>query len=796
MTPVSLNQRLLAGGVWAFTGKMGTALGMLAVNALLAQLLSPEEVGVWFLTFSMVQIAAMVAQFGLYQVVVRLVAEGVGTGQTGRARQAVRLTFRYGAMGAVIVAGIIAAGGGAWLAVHLFESTAMAGVMGIASLWVVVMVFQSLFGETFRGFHDIRLAAVFGGLFTWLLSTLLFALLWRLEGHADLTQVMILSVAAGGTNALLAGMLLRGRVRALDGPGTVDTREAMQMCWPIWLTGVTFLAVTQADLWILGIFRSQEEVAAYGVVARMALMVAMPLLVVNAVVAPLIAELNATGRKQQLERILRGTITMAALLAGALGAVFVLGGGSILEMLFGDHYRDAWPILIVLTGAHFIRVCAGASGQTLVMTGYQGWLLIVTLTGGTLSVLLGVVLVGDYGGMGVAIAVAIGFFAQNVATVIIVRRKVGIWTHISLREFPRLKNIGGMDPYPPRGPAPVQTPEGAGDGEELPVFPGLPTVVASSVIRSTRKGDSHGGVYIVDMANGTAEQVIDWDRMDISWEGRGLDRGLRGIVIYDDKIFLAASNEFFVYDKKFNLIESFRNRYLNHCHEISLDGNRLYLASTGYDSVLEFNIDTGVFTQGYCLRYTPVGDLLEKASRVAFGGSGAVFPLPRLMRFDPNADGGPDEKDTVHINNVHVENGKLFVSGVGLCRILQMSDAGISVFARVPYGTHNARPYLDGVLYNNTKNNEVVFADRKGTVRDRYNVKAYDHDQLLMGHTPKDHARQSFARGLCVRDGLIICGSSPATISAYTPGTAQPVRSVNLTMDVRNAIHGLELWPF
>jgi hypothetical protein len=58
-------------------------------------------------------------------------------------------------------------------------------------------------------------------------------------------------------------------------------------------------------------------------------------------------------------------------------------------------------------------------------------------------------------------------------------------------------------------------------------------------------------------------------------------------------------------------------------------------------------------------------------------------------------------------------------------------------------------------------------------------------------------ARQAFARGLCVlSDTLIAGGSSPSTITIYDLAANTGVVSVALTMDVRNAIHGLEVWPF
>jgi hypothetical protein len=57
-------------------------------------------------------------------------------------------------------------------------------------------------------------------------------------------------------------------------------------------------------------------------------------------------------------------------------------------------------------------------------------------------------------------------------------------------------------------------------------------------------------------------------------------------------------------------------------------------------------------------------------------------------------------------------------------------------------------------------------------------------------------ARQGFGRGLCtVGDRFIVGGSSPSTVTLYDLESAQVVASVNLTMDIRNAIHGLEIWP-
>ena len=67
-------------------------------------------------------------------------------------------------------------------------------------------------------------------------------------------------------------------------------------------------------------------------------------------------------------------------------------------------------------------------------------------------------------------------------------------------------------------------------------------------------------------------------------------------------------------------------------------------------------------------------------------------------------------------------------------------------------------------------------------------------------HTKMDDtrlARQGFGRGLCmISDTELAAGSSPSTITIYDLESQKPTKVVNLSMDVRNAIHGLEVWPF
>jgi len=433
--PISpLNRRLLSGGAWAFAGKVITVIASLVVNFLLARLLTPEEMGAYFLIFSLVSVAAMIAQLGLSHTVVRLVAESIGIGQPGRAAAAIRIVFRFGAIGSLLIAGFLALGIGAWIARIVFDSAIIASVVLLTSLWVMVITCQTLLAESFRGFHDIRLATIFGGLVTSVLSVLLFGVLWAWQGRGSLSQVIMLALVAGGTSALVASVLLYRRVKPLQeqNSSTLQGKDVLRIAWPLLVISLLSFALTDSDLWILGAFRSHEEVAIYGAARRLVLLVPMSLLIVNAVVTPLIAEMYAQGKKRELERVLRITATIAGIPAFGIVLVFILFSGPILGLVYGDFYRAGSTVLMLLSLAQLINVWAGSCGLTLIMTGHQATLMWVTALCGLIAVCGSLLLVQRYGPVGVAGAAAFAMFLQNVLMLLAAKAKTGMWTHVKI----------------------------------------------------------------------------------------------------------------------------------------------------------------------------------------------------------------------------------------------------------------------------------------------------------------------------------------------------------------------------
>lgn len=303
----------------------------------------------------------------------------------------------------------------------------------------------------------------------------------------------------------------------------------------------------------------------------------------------------------------------------------------------------------------------------------------------------------------------------------------------------------------------------------------LPRLLASSVIRGTRLGESHGGIYLIDLERG-AELKLDWNRTDIDISGRGGDRGLRGIAFYGEHILIAANSELLVLDQDFVAVESFTNPYLRHCHEISVAGDRVFLTATGFDSVLTFDLRTKRFVDAWHL-------------------SAADHSLT-LRHYDPSTPAGPTASHQFHINSVTASATGTWFSGLNTPGLLHMDGRSLSLVAPLPQGTHNAQILDGGVLYNDTVADRVCYR-RNGTTTELA-VPDFHPDEIInVERFASDLARPKFARGLCaLRDGLIAGGSSPSTISVYDLRDGKRVIQQNLSMDVRNAVHGLAVWPY
>ncbi len=420
-------------------------VGGFLVTVLATHLLSDSDVGAYLLATSVVTTTAIVAHFGLPRTVVRLVAESLAREQPGRARGAIRTVGWLNVVGGLTTGAILAFGGGQYLAHHLFHSGAMSTVMVFTGVWAAAEGIRFTVSETFRGFHDIRLASLLGDPMRSVLMAVGFIVLKVTVDSTSLRTAVIVSLGASLVTCLLAGAFLWPKTRSLRARARrVAPAMVLAIAIPLTLTDLTGMIVAQGDVWVVGAFRPLTDVGVYGAASRLVLMMSLPLFVMNGVVAPMIAELWAKGRTQALETMLRGATTLATI-PSLLGFVVVaVAGGPILRIAYGPHFARGGHILAILAFGVAFGVAAGSCNFALIMTGHHRVVAVVSAI--TLVVAIGGEIVGAHlaGMTGIAIASSGSTVFQNVLLTAMAKKRLGIWTQATLspgkvREFLRLQ---------------------------------------------------------------------------------------------------------------------------------------------------------------------------------------------------------------------------------------------------------------------------------------------------------------------------------------------------------------------
>jgi hypothetical protein len=292
-------------------------------------------------------------------------------------------------------------------------------------------------------------------------------------------------------------------------------------------------------------------------------------------------------------------------------------------------------------------------------------------------------------------------------------------------------------------------------------------VLASSVIRSTTRGDSHGGLYVVDLEKKTSEQVLDWNYEKIRWEGKGGDRGLRGLIFHDGLLYAAGANELFVF-KDFVLVDQFTNVNLDGTHELAIYQDRIYNISNCFDAILVFDLRTKRWVN--CIQHVK-GD------------------VPRF--YDPNVH-LLRHSDTMHLDSIRVIEGWIWYAGSTTEHLYGVNEeTGKLVAIKLVHpNTHNAQFWKNGIVFNRSLEGDTTYqvGDR---IAQKWPTPRRDRSTMTNANIPNDHARSEYTRGMVVAEDSIVVGTSPATIHQFVLGRTEPVASVQITNDMRNSICGM-----
>jgi O-antigen/teichoic acid export membrane protein len=432
----------------------GTVLRVLAAGlnvvaaGLLTRILSPSDFGAYVLAYSVVLIASVAAAVGLENITMRRVALAHAEEQPGRLLATLTAAQRLVWIGSAVVAALLFLGRGTLFG-ELWKAPALVGMVGWLALWAVFQALNSVQAAALRGAHRIVWADALGTGAVRIAAFVAITLAFWLSGGLTLGETMLAAAASAALSYALGAYAISRHLRPLAAGMTNGETDAPAVTipllwaesWPLLATTLLSYIVAQADLWAVGAYTSPERAAVYGAVARLMFVTALPHTVATVAVASSIVELHARGERRAMERLLRGAATVAAIPTFLVLLMFAAVGGPMLRLLFGDYYAQGATVLVVLSFGQAINAWTGACGISLMVTGHQTRQLRIAAAT-VVMLVLGVAWAGPrYGMLGIAIVSASSIAANNVVTLLIVRRALGITTRATLSPWGAIRSI-------------------------------------------------------------------------------------------------------------------------------------------------------------------------------------------------------------------------------------------------------------------------------------------------------------------------------------------------------------------
>ncbi len=405
-------------------GSIFNFLSRLVFNLVVARLLGPSLLGIYFVAITVSSALGELALGGLELALVRYLSRFRSDEDWGAFRGTLRFALRT-ASGISLLGCLVLVVGAPWVATTIFHKPELATPLRIAALYVPLYVLESLLLAATQSFKLMRYKAFIHSVLNPALRIVLVVSVYLLGGrlHAILgAYVFAMLVCAWSAYLALRRCLPRDLSRYVP---TVDRKELLRYSWPLFGVNICTFLIIYNDSLILAHFRSSYEVGLYSVCLRLMIVSAFALPVVSQVFAPFVSELHHHREIGRLGAYFKVVTVWAVEAYVPILLLFLFAPRQVLA-LFGKGFEAAASCLIILALAQLINVLTGPLGLVLNLGGWTKLELRNVATVLALQATLAFLLIPRMGFLGAAAADLFAGFAVTAVRVVQLYRRTGI----------------------------------------------------------------------------------------------------------------------------------------------------------------------------------------------------------------------------------------------------------------------------------------------------------------------------------------------------------------------------------
>ncbi len=383
---------------------------------LLARVVGPKGAGTFYFALATATIAATVARLGIDAVLLRNVSIRAFKGDWEEVNR-LRSSAIFVVLGSSFVLTVVLYLSLPLIAAHFFREADVDATGRWMALYVIPSTLVMLYGELFKATNRLTCAYLFP--FILPLSLAIFALLASYES-INSEGAAISYVISAALGAFAAHVTWKRTTPGATRRGEISLRSLeLSSCFPLMVVMVCTIGLPHVATFVVAYWDSAEAVGQLNIALRVAGVIGLAFVAVNATAIPRLSANYERGRHDLL-RTNAIKFGLASFMFAAPLAALCLLAPSLVMKLFGPGFEAGSRVLQLVAGGQLIASFAAIAGPLLVaLNRLREWGFAVAISF-VLSVILNLTFVSHLGVRGGALATGIGFALPNLLGLLLV----------------------------------------------------------------------------------------------------------------------------------------------------------------------------------------------------------------------------------------------------------------------------------------------------------------------------------------------------------------------------------------
>ncbi len=441
-------KELLKGSSIAFVLRILGIIAGYIFTLLITRGYGAEAMGVFALSFTLLQISSVIGRLGMDTALLRFVAEYSSQGKWDIVKdiykKAVKLVLPFSIFVSILVFFL-----SPYIAEFVFKKPHLEPYFKIAAIGIVPFVLLFIHTESLRGLKKIKeymllqqagifiLASILLGFITLLINQSTIKLLTNYINQIPISNyifsVFIISLIAFiiWKKQLNNHQLTITNYKLTSTNSSLSYSTILSVSIPMLFSSSLALIMGWTDTIMLGMFRTEEEVGIYNVALRVSMITSITLMAINTIAAPKFAEFWGKKDLEGLAKVAQQSTKLIFWTSFPILLLFLIFPKPILG-IFGEEFKAGTLAFMILTIGQFISSLSGDAGGFLKMTNNQRFLQNLNFFALLFNILLNYILIPIYGIIGAAFATMMALNIAKLIANIYIRNLYGFSFYINI----------------------------------------------------------------------------------------------------------------------------------------------------------------------------------------------------------------------------------------------------------------------------------------------------------------------------------------------------------------------------